>query len=70
MDRKCDEEQDVFIGLVLLKKYILIEKFEAQGQNGKLYIAQDTDTNKIVFVKISTDLEMSNKEFSILSKLQ
>ena len=30
-DRKDEEEQDVFIGLVLLKKYILIEKFEAQG---------------------------------------
>lgn len=31
MNRKSEEEQDVFIGLVLLKKYILIEKFEAQG---------------------------------------
>ena len=67
---QVDHPQDVFIGLVLQKRYMLIEKFETKGQNGKLYIGVDTNhTNRQVFVKISDDLQMSQKEFTILNEL-
>jgi hypothetical protein len=59
-----------FINIILLKRFIIVSEFQSSGSFGKLFIANDTQNeNKEVFVKISSDLKMSSKEFSILSQL-
>tara|TARA_B110000285_G_scaffold228354_1_gene291223 strand:- start:877 stop:1143 length:267 start_codon:yes stop_codon:yes gene_type:complete len=60
-----------FIGLVLQKRFILVQEFESSGQFGRNFIANDIlNNNKEVFVKISSNLSMNNKEFQILQNLQ
>jgi hypothetical protein len=66
-----DKVTHEFIGLVLQKRFILVEEFESSGQFGRNFIANDIlNNNKEVFVKISPDLAMNNKEFHILQNLQ
>jgi hypothetical protein len=52
--------------LTLLRRYVLLKKFNTSGAFGKFFIAHDLETNNEVLVKIQTHLEMNSKEYEVL----
>ena len=66
-----EDTMSPMIGLIFLKKFMIVKKFEQQGQFGQLFIANYLQNqHREVFVKITTDLDMSKKEFKVLEALQ
>ena len=60
--------EDKFIGTILLKRYIITKKFNADGAYGTIYQV-NTQDGGIFLAKICEDPKMNKLEHQILSAL-
>ena len=63
------EKKDPLIGIVLQKRFEIVELHSSEGAYGQIYTGQDFLTKKEVIIKITQHPEMNYKEHTIMTSL-